>query len=154
MPSRREQIRLTPEEVDAFLRGRRTMNIATHNHDGSIHLVAMWYGFYRGNPAFETFAKSQKVQNLRRDPRITVLLEEGDRYEELRGVELVGTAVIHDDPDVLREVARDVVRRYWNAANDEELDVMTEGLMRKRVAVEIVAERVVSWDHGKLGGTY
>ena len=61
------------------------MNIATHNHDGTIHLVAMWYGFTPdGRPAFETFAKSQKVQNLRRDPRITALVEAGDVYEELR----------------------------------------------------------------------
>ena len=69
MAKRRDLIRMTPEEIDEFLHGRRMMNIATHNHDGTIHLVAMWYGFTPdGRPAFETFAKSQKIQNLRREP--------------------------------------------------------------------------------------
>src|SRR6476620_276437 len=77
--SRRDQIRMTDDEVDAFIHERRTMNVATFNHDGSIHLVAMWYGFIDGKPAFETYQKSQKVANLRRDPHITVLLEDGDR---------------------------------------------------------------------------
>src|SRR5690606_29966014 len=113
MAKRRDLIRMSPEEVDAFLHGRRVMNIATHNHDGSIHLVAMWYGFTAdGRVAFETFTTSQKVQNLRRDPRITALVEDGDAYEELKGVELVGTAEIHDDPAVLMPIARNVVERY------------------------------------------
>src|SRR4051812_11305138 len=97
--SRRDLIRMTDPEVDAFLQQRQTMNVATYNHDGSIHLVAMWYGFLDGKPAFETYQKSQKVANLRRDPRITVLLEDGDRYEDLRGVELVGTGEVLDSRD-------------------------------------------------------
>ena len=73
------------------------MNLATYNHDGSIHLVAMWYGFLPdGSVGFETFAKSQKVQNLQRDARMTALVEAGDTYDQLRGVELVGTEVTDD----------------------------------------------------------
>jgi len=75
---------MTPAEVDAFLRERRTMSVATHNHDGSIHLVAMWYGFVDGVPVFETHPKSQKAVNLRRDPRLTCLVEDGDTFETLR----------------------------------------------------------------------
>jgi PPOX class probable F420-dependent enzyme len=145
---------MTDEEVQAFLRERQTMNIATIGPDGNIHLVAMWYGFLDGNPAFETFAKSQKVVNLRRDPRITALVEDGDRYENLRGVEIVGKAVIHEDPETLIRVAKDVVTRYWTPASDEEVEVMAEALANKRVAVEIIPEKIVSWDHRKLGGTY
>ena len=146
---------MTDDEVREFLDGRHVMNIATHGPDGNIHLVAMWYGFTEnGNPAFETYAKSQKVINLQRDPRITVLVEDGEQYEELRGVELVGTAIVHDDPDVLIGVARTVVKRYFDWNTEEELDLIAAGLANKRVAIEIVPEKVVSWDHNKLGGTY
>src|SRR4051812_1525693 len=106
MPSRRELVRMTDEEVDAFLHERQTMNIATFGPDGNIHLVAMWYGFIDGKPAFETFTKSQKVLNLKRDPRITVLVEDGDEYDKLRGVEIVGTVEVTEDPDKVMPVAR------------------------------------------------
>lgn len=145
---------MSPGEVDAFLHERQTMNIATFGPDGNIHLVAMWYGFLNGNPAFETYAKSQKVKNLQRDPRITALVEDGDEYGELRGVEIVGTAVIHDDPDVTIAVAKSVIERYWGPSSDEEAQVMAAGLANKRVAVEIVPDKIVSWDHAKLQGGY
>ncbi len=154
MPKRRDLVKMTDEEIDEFLHGRRVMNIATYNHDGSIHLVAMWYGFYEGKPAFETFAKSQKVLNLRRDNRITALVEDGDDYNELRGVELVGTARVVDDPDVIMAIARDVVRRYMANVAEEDVEAIAAGMARKRSAIIIDSDRVVSWDHNKLGGTY
>jgi PPOX class probable F420-dependent enzyme len=154
MPSRRDLIRMTDDEADAFLHERHTMNIASFGPDGNIHLVAMWYGFLGPNAAFETFAKSQKVLNLRRDPRITVLVEDGDVYEELRGVELVGRAIVHDDREPLMAVARNVVERYFAIENPDDIDGIAEALATKRVAIEIVPEKVVSWDHRKLGGRY
>jgi len=154
MPKRRDLIRMTPEEVDEFLAGRRVMNIATHNPDGTIHLVAMWYGFAPdGRVAFETFTKSQKVRNLRRDPRITALVESGETYDELKGVQLVGTAELTEDPDVLMPVARSVVERYMGVGG-EEAEAAAAMLARKRTAVVLDVDRVVSWDHTKLGGTY
>jgi PPOX class probable F420-dependent enzyme len=140
---------MTPAEVDEFLSGRHTMNIATHSPDGSIHLVAMWYGFLDGAPAFETYAKSQKVLNLRRNPNITALVEDGDDYDELRGVELVGTAEIIEDRDRLMEAARSVVQRYYGIDDPASLDAAAEALANKRVAIRINVERVVSWDHRK-----
>jgi len=154
MPKRRDLIRMTDDEIDEFLHGRRTMNIATYNHDGTIHLVAMWYGFYEGKPAFETFAKSQKIRNLERDPRITALVESGDQYDQLRGVELVGRATLSNDPEVIMAIARDVVQRYVELQNPADVDAVAAGLARKRSAVIIDVDRVVSWDHRKLGGTY
>src|SRR4051794_21774277 len=151
--SRRDQIRMTDDEVDAFLHARQTMNVATYNHDGTIHLVAMWYGFLDGKPAFETYQKSQKVANLRRDPRMTVLMEDGDRYEELRGVELVGTGVVLDEREQVMTVARSVVERYMDV-KPEDAAAAAEILANKRVAVAVTVDRVVSWDHRKLGGTY
>jgi PPOX class probable F420-dependent enzyme len=154
MSKRRDLIRMTDEEVDAFLQGRNTMNIATHGPDGRIHLVAMWYGFVDGKPAFETYAKSQKVLNLQRNPQLTALVETGDQYDELKGVELVGEGRITDDPDVVMECARSVVDRYFGVDRPEDLDAVAEGLARKRVAIIIEADKVVSWDHTKLAGGY
>ncbi|MDQ6697259.1 MAG: TIGR03618 family F420-dependent PPOX class oxidoreductase [Actinomycetota bacterium] len=151
--SRRDQIRMTDDEVDAFIHSRQTMNVATFNHDGSIHLVAMWYGFLEGKPAFETYQKSQKVANLRRDGRMTVLMEDGDRYEELRGVELVGTGEVLDQRDDVITVAHSVVERYMDV-KPEDAAAAAEILSNKRVAVAMTIERVVSWDHRKLGGSY
>src|SRR5882757_10765951 len=81
----RSKIVMSPEEVDAFLREERTASMCSLWPDGSIHVVAMWYGFLDGDLAFQTKARSQKVQNLRRDSRLTVMVEAGERYEELRG---------------------------------------------------------------------
>ena len=88
--SRRAQIAMSEEEVDEFLRGRHTMNVATIGPDGRVHLVAMWYGFTADDrPAFWTYGRSQKILNLQRDPSITCLVETGATYPELKGVELV-----------------------------------------------------------------
>ena len=155
MPSRRELIRMTDEEVDAYLRGRHTMNVASIGRDGQPHLVAMWYGFFEdGAPGFWTFGKSQKIVNLRRDPRITCLVETGDSYDQLRGVELVGRAQVLDDEPSLREVGRSVVERYFDVEGEDDLEAVIVATMSKRVAVKIDVQDVVSWDHTKLGGRY
>ncbi len=145
---------MTDDEVEAFLHERQTMNIASFGPDGNIHLVAMWYGFLGDHPAFETFSKSQKVLNLRRDPRITVLVEDGDAYEHLRGVEIVGRAIVHDDREPLMAVAANVVERYFPIDDPADIPAIAEMLATKRVCIEIVPEKIVSWDHNKLGGRY
>jgi PPOX class probable F420-dependent enzyme len=148
--NQRASIRMTPEEVDDFLEERRAMTMCSISGDGSIHAVAMWYGFVDGCIAVETKSKSQKVQNLRRDPRLTLLFEAGDYYEELRGVELVGTAEIIDDPDKMWELGVSVFSRY-NAPYTEELKPFVEAMLHKRVGIVLHVERTVSWDHRKLG---
>src|ERR687898_3123317 len=96
---RRDLIQMSHDEVVEFLGGRHTMDVATINHDGTIHMVAMWYGFIDKSPAFWTFGKSQKIRNLERNPQITALVEAGDTYQELRGGELGGRAELVPDPD-------------------------------------------------------
>jgi PPOX class probable F420-dependent enzyme len=140
---------MTSAEVDAFLHERQTMSVATFNHDGGIHLVAMWYGFVDGNLVFETHPKAQKAVNLRRDPRLTCLVEDGDTFETLRGVELVGTAEVSDDRELVIAAARSVVERYFSEVDAVDVDVMAEGLAGSRVAITVRAERTVSWDHTK-----
>jgi PPOX class probable F420-dependent enzyme len=127
------------------------MSMCSINHDGSIHAIAMWYGFLDGLIAVETKAKSQKVQNLRRDPRLTCLFEDGDVYEELRGVELVGRGEIIDDPERMFALGVDVFERYYGATYTEEMRPYVEAMLNKRVVVQLHVDRVVSWDHRKLG---
>src|SRR2546422_1976029 len=103
---------MSPGEVDDFLHGRHSMAVATIGADGRPHVVAMWYGFLDGKPAFETYRKSQKVVNLQRDPRMTCLVEDGDRYDLLRGVELIAKGTIIGDPEPLRVIARSLFERY------------------------------------------
>lgn len=145
----RDRIKMTQDEIDEFLSGRRTMTMCTINHDGTIHAVAMWYGFLEGAVAIETKAKSQKVQNLRRNPTLTMLVEDGDAYEELRGVELVGRAEIVEDPDRIWELGVSVFERY-QAPYTEEMRPFVEVMLNKRVVVKLELDRVVSWDHRKL----
>lgn len=146
----RDLIKMTTEEVDEFLRGRRSMTMCTLSPDGSIHAVAMWYGFLEGAVAVETKAKAQKVLNLRRDPRITCLVEDGEYYEELRGVSLVGTAEIVDDPDRMWELGVSVFERYQGPYT-EEMRPFVEIMLRNRVVVKVTPHKIVTWDHRKLG---
>jgi PPOX class probable F420-dependent enzyme len=140
---------MTEEEVDEFLHGRRTVSMATINHDGSIHVVAMWYGFLEGCIAIETKTKSQKAQNLRRDPRLTCMIEDGDRYEELRGVELVGKAEIVEEPERIFELGVSVFERYQGPYS-EEMKPFVQAMLNKRIVVKLLVDRVVSWDHRKI----
>jgi PPOX class probable F420-dependent enzyme len=146
----RDVIKMTPDEVDAFLHERRPMSMCSINHDGSIHAVAMWYGFLEGCVAVETKTKSQKAVNLRRDPRVTCLFEDGDCYEELRGVELVGKAEIVEEPHRMFALGVDVFERYYGAYN-EEMRPFVETMLNKRVVIKVHVERTVTWDHRKLG---
>ena len=148
--NQRKAIEMTPAEVDAFVAERRPMTMCSLSPDGSIHAVAMWYGFVDGLVTVETKAKSQKAQNLRRDPRLTLLFEDGDYYEELRGVELVGKAEIIEDPDRLWTLGVSVFERYY-APYTEELKPFIETMLHKRVGIPLHVERTVSWDHRKLG---
>lgn len=147
--NQRALVRMSATEVDAFLQEVRPMSLCTLNHDGTIHAVAMWYGFLEGAVAVETKAKSQKVQNLRRDPRMTCLLEAGDRYDELRGVELVGRGEIVEDPARMWPLGVSVLERYERPYT-EDLRPVVAHMLHKRVVVKLHVDRVVSWDHRKL----
>jgi PPOX class probable F420-dependent enzyme len=152
--SRRDQIRMTEEEIQAFLREQKTMAIATIGISGRPHLVAMWYAFVDDEIAFWTFAKSQKVVNLRRDPRITGMVEDGQQYNELRGVELVAKARITDDHDEVMRFGELEFERYQGVPVTDAIRPTVANMANKRVVVYLEVERMVSWDHRKLGGGY
>ncbi len=146
----RHLITMSPAEVDEFLHEQRTMTLCSMNHDDTIHAVAMWYGFLEGAVAFETKAKSQKALNLRRKPTITCMTEAGDKYEELRGVELVGSAEIVEDEQRMWEAGVSVFERNTGPYT-EEMKPAVQAMLHKRVVIKVHTQRVVSWDHRKLG---
>jgi PPOX class probable F420-dependent enzyme len=148
--NQRSQITMSDEEIAQFVERSRTATMATNGPDGHPHLVAMWYAVLDGEVWFETKAKSQKVVNLRRDPKITVMIEDGLTYDALRGISIEGRAEIVDDPDALWKVGVSVFERYTGPYTDE-MKPFVEVMLNKRVAVRVVADRVRSWDHHKLG---
>jgi PPOX class probable F420-dependent enzyme len=145
----RNQVAMSPEEIADFIAEKHTLSIATLNRDGSIHMVAMWYGFLEGEIAFETKAKSQKVANLRRNPNITCMVETGDDYNELKGVQIIGTAEIFDDHDRMLEMGKSVFSRHVGPYTDDMLPAV-EMMLNKRVGIKVHPVRVASWDHTKL----
>ena len=150
MANERGKIVMADDEVDAFLTEQRSSTVATLGPKGQMNLVAMWYAWHDGHVWIETKAKSQKVVNLRRDPRMSFLAETGHTYDQLRGVALEGTGVVIEDEDVVWDVCVRIFERY-NAPYTEELEPSVELMARNRVVVRLDAERTRSWDHRKLG---
>jgi PPOX class probable F420-dependent enzyme len=148
--NQRAQITMTDDEITDFVSQQRTATMATIGPDGMPHLVAMWYAVIDGAIWFETKARSQKAVNLRRDDRITVLIESGHTYNELKGVSFEGRAEVVDDADALWAVGVNVWERYTGPYT-EEMRPFVEMMLNKRVAVRVIPERTRSWDHGKLG---
>ncbi|GAA3957001.1 PPOX class F420-dependent oxidoreductase [Gordonia caeni] len=156
--NQRNQIVMSDTEIADFIRHSRTATLATVGADGQPHLVAMWYGVVEpaadaASPIpevwFETKVKSQKAVNMLRDPRITVMIEDGHTYDTLRGVAIEGTAEVLDDPDSCLQTGISVWERY-NGPYSEELRPAVDAMMHKRVAVRVVPGRIRSWDHRKL----
>jgi PPOX class probable F420-dependent enzyme len=152
--SRRDQITMTAAEMEAFLDAGRDLQVASINADGTPHLVTMWYLRDGADLCFWTYAKSQKVVNVRRDPRASVLVATGERYEELRGVSVTGTATVVEDLDAVLAFGEQVYEKYWGPIDD---DMVREGVRMmgaKRVVIRVTPVRTTSWDHSKLGGAY
>jgi len=155
MANLRSQIMMTDEEVVTYLDSARILNVATNGPTGHPHLVAMWFAMADGNPVFWTYGKSQKIANLRRDARMTGLVESGESYNELRGVELRGRGVVVDDYDAVLEIGKAVGVKYNgpSALSDAGLPFL-EAQATKRVGVVFEIDHIASWDHTKLGGRY
>lgn len=147
----RAKIVMSDAEIAEFIDHSRTATMATVLSNGRPHLVAMWYAVLDGEIWFETKAKSQKAVNLRRDPTVTVMIEDGLTYNTLRGVSIDGRAEIVDsDPDLLLRVGISVWERYTGPYSDD-MRPFVDQIMHNRIAVRVVPERTRSWDHRKLG---
>ena len=153
MAKARDAVRLTDEEVAAFLEGAMKVQVATIGPHGEPHLTTLFYVLAEGRITFWTYGRSQKIANLRRDDRITCLVEDGQDYFELRGVSISGRARLVEDYD---EVVRIGFRIATRMADGADLGAYGTDLVRqqahKRVGVVVEPEKVASWDHRKMAG--
>ena len=153
--SRRGQIKLSEDEQRELLESERVLVVSSLGARGWPHSMPLWYVLRAGEIWIYTYAKSQKVKNLERDPRATLLVETGHEYGELRGVQIEAEAEIHRDPELVFEVAKELTIRYSGAASlAADAAEALRGQAGKRVAVRFQPKRIASWDHRKLGGTY
>jgi PPOX class probable F420-dependent enzyme len=154
--SRRDQIKLTDDELAQLLEEERVVVISSFGPRGWPHSMPMWFTVRDGEIWVWTYAKSQKVKNLERDPRATLLVEAGQEYTELRGVMIEAEAEIVRDPDAILEFGKELTIRYSEGIDSIEGDAATamQAQAAKRVAIRFEAKRTSTWDHRKLGGTY
>jgi PPOX class probable F420-dependent enzyme len=154
LSNRRGQIQMSEAEVRAFIDEQHTLVCATNGPRGWPHLMPLWF-VVRGPDIWAwTFAKSQKVRNLERDPRATLQIETGDSYDQLRGVMLEATVQLHRDIDAVAALGAEILARYSGGPTNAGIDDAILAQARKRVGMQFVVERVASWDHRKLAGTY
>ena len=157
MPSLRDQITMSEEELARFFDEERVLTCATIGPNGRPHLMPLWYVRDGLTLLAWTFGKSQKIRNLERDPHATVQIEAGrDRYGELRGAMLECDAAIERDPARVTEVGLALARRYQGAGADPPAEARAAVARQaaKRVVLRFTPTHIVSWDHRKLGGAY
>jgi general stress protein 26 len=166
--SRREQIKMGEEEAAAFLAQERTVVCATVGPRGWPHLMPLWYvprersGDGPGPQLWAwTYAASQKVRNLERDPRATLQVEDGELYHELRGVMLECEVAIHRDLELVKTFGHELFARYAAPRGEPpaaelpaEVSEAIDRQAAKRVALQFIELNRVTWDHRKLAGVY
>jgi PPOX class probable F420-dependent enzyme len=148
--SQRDEIRMSDAEVDDFLREQRTLICATIGRDGTPHVMPLWFVVRDGDMWAWTYASSQRVRNLERDRRATLTLEDGESYEELRGVMFQTEAEIERDPDFVAALGLAVYERYIDGELPAQVRASIAKQALKRVAVRFVEYGRASWDHRKL----
>lgn len=157
----RKDITMTETEITAFLsEGAPVLQLATIGKDGAPHLAPMWFTMDGNNIVFRSFTKSQKIVNLMRDPRLSVLVEQGHGYAELQGVMIQGIAKLVTDPAYVLRIYGRLAARY-PMVGDEPVEMDTDSLENafgrfapKNTAVIVEPTKVTSWDHTKLAGAY
>jgi PPOX class probable F420-dependent enzyme len=157
MPSRRDQIKMSDEELTEFLAEQKIVSCATLGPRGRPHLVPLWYVSEGSELRGWTFAKSQKAKNLERDPHATLQVESGVQYNELRGVMFECDVDVEHEAARVADYGRALFHRYGGAVDGKllpEVEEMIEKQAPKRVGLRFTPTRTVTWDHRKLGGTY
>ena len=152
MAKARDAVRMSDAEIAALFAECKSLQVATLGPQGEPHLTTLWYTMHDGKVIFETYGKSQKVVNLRRDPRIAVLCEAGEDYAELRGVSIQGTAELVESGERLETLMRALFDHHFPGQTPEQLAAMTAKMAQKRIVVVVHPAKTISWDHRKLGG--
>lgn len=147
---------MTDDELWSFIESQKTVQVATIGRDGAPHLVPLWFAIEGDAVVLETFTKSQKIKNLERDPRATLLFEDGDVYNELRGASITGEIELVRDVERVHDLHMQVLTRNTPEIPREVLEEATKSMAHKKTAVLVRPAKckVASWDHTKLGGIY
>src|SRR4051795_662074 len=154
MPSRRDQIRMTDDELRDFLAEQKVVTVATTGPNGRPHLMPLWYVPQDGGELIGwTFAKSQKAKNLERDARATLQVEAGVEYQDLRGVMFECETELIRDTERVQEFGVALFGRYAPGGGDAVVQ-MVAAQAPKRVVLRFAERRRATWDHRKLGGRY
>ena len=155
--SRRDQIRMTPEAINQYLRESRTIILVSNGANGFPHPMPMWYAVDDDNViSMTTFRKSQKVNNLRRDPRVSLLVESGDVYQALKSVLIYTEVELIDDVRATRDILFNISVQRGDLQADAD-EKVREGMLKtaeKRIGMRFTPTQIISWDHSKLGGVY
>ena len=156
--SRRDQIRMSDDEIRSFLSGSKTMTIVSNGANGFPHPMPMWFALSDDfTVRMTTFGKSQKIKNLQRDPKVALMAESGTEYSELKGVVFYGEAELIEDTDQVVDTLLAISLGPSLSEAQRTDETVREGMARtaaKRVMIRVKPQRVVSWDHAKLGGKY
>lgn len=155
--SPRVDVSMSDDQIREFLEQPRTAVLSTNGRDGFPHAAAMWFSTtFDKTPGFQMWAyrKSQKIVNLRRDPRCAFMTEQGDSYDTLRGILARGHARLTDDEDEVYAIGVSLYERYTLPATgiavSEGAEVELRRQAAKRTGIVLEAERLASWDHSKL----
>ena len=140
--------------MSGFVQEQRTLVCATNGVRGWPHLMPLWFVVRGADIWAWTYARSQKVRNLERDPRATLQIEAGDSYDQLRGVMFETMVTLHRDTETVAALGAEILGRYAGTDPASGIDNAILAQARKRVAMEFVVQRTASWDHRKLSGTY
>jgi PPOX class probable F420-dependent enzyme len=158
MGKKRDQIRMTDDEIREFLAKKKTIILTSIGPDGFPHSMPMWFVVEPdGAIRITTFAKSQKVLNVRRNPKVSLLAEDGLEYSELRGLQIAATAEIVEDVEVAIDTMLEVAGNDPMVVRAESSQAMRDGVRavaKKRVVLRCKPEKIISFDHRKLGGVY
>ena len=147
---------MSDDDLWSFIDSQKTVQLATIGPDGAPHLVPLWFAVEDGAIVLETFTKSQKIKNLERDPRATLLFEDGDVYDQLRGAQLRGEVELVREVERVHELHMQVLLRNTPEIPREVLEEATKSMAHKKTAILVRPAdcKVASWDHSKLGGVY
>jgi PPOX class probable F420-dependent enzyme len=154
LAKKRDEIKMSADQVADFLDAQRVMNVASNGRDGWPHVTALWFVMRDSEPWVWTYRKSQKVKNLERDDHATLLVESGFEYAELRGVMLRARAHIEYDTERVLDFGEELFVKYQGAAAGGDMREALRAQAAKRVAIRFEVAETVSWDHSKLGGAY
>lgn len=152
MANVRSKIELSADEQRAFIESSKTVIMGTINHDGYPHLVPMWFNVFEGLVHMHTYTTSQKAVNVRRNPKGSLLIEDGVEYDKLRGVFMRGRFDLIDDQELCFRIALASARKYQGLEADQVEESGLRHYVRKRVALVFRPEKISSWDHRKIGG--